>query len=182
MKKRLLTLLAVAALLMCGCEKEDNNNNNNNDPEEPTIDVTPYLGSYLMARHTELTLSVMDLLTFPLDRDLDVEIVTVKTDPTVEHGIIMSSTDGMYLRGVVDTLGLRLQNDTITFAIDTTVGSIPLNTSLTVSLTHPVIAPPVNGVMDWTSIANGTGSVQVPILGNLTLGVTGDMRYHSVIR
>ena len=65
-------------------------------PDEPVIDITPYLGKHLMTRHTDLTITAMNMFSFPIDRDLDVETVTIKSDPQVEHGIIMSSSDGMY--------------------------------------------------------------------------------------
>ena len=120
MKKTIFTFIALAALVMCGCEKDPNDpSGNGNTPDEPVIDITPYLGKHLMTRHTDLTITAMNMFSFPIDRDLDVETVTIKSDPQVEHGIIMSSSDGMYLRGVVDTAGLHLQNDTIRFAIDT---------------------------------------------------------------
>ena len=115
-----------------------------------------------------------------LDRGLDVETVTIKSDPLVEHGIIMSSDDGLYLHGVVDTAGLHLQNDTITLAIDTTVASFPINFTVSVSMTHPLILPPVDGKMEWTSVAEGTATV--PILGiPITATITGDMRYRTVL-
>lgn len=178
MKKTIFTFIALAALVMCGCEK-DPNDPSGNVPDEPVIDITPYLGKYLMTRHTDLTITAMNMFTFPLDRDLDVETVTVKSDPQVEHGIIMSSNDGLYLRGVVDTAGLHLQNDTLAITIDTTVLSFPLNFSVSVSMTHPVIQPPVNGKMEWTSVAEGTATI--PILGvPITATITGDMRYRTV--
>ena len=179
MKKTIFTFIALAALVMCGCEK-DPNDPSGNVPDEPVIDITPYLGKYLMTRHTDLTITAMNMFTFPLDRDLDVETVTVKSDPQVEHGIIMSSSDGLYLRGVVDTAGLHLQNDTLAITIDTTVLSFPLNFSVSVSMTHPVIQPPVNGKMEWTSVAEGTATI--PILGvPITATITGDMRYRTVL-
>ena len=181
MKKTIFTFIALAALFVCGCEKDPNDpsGNGNNTPDEPVIDITPYLGKYLMTRHTDLTITAMNMFTFPLDRDLDVETVTVKSDPQVEHGIIMSSSDGLYLRGVVDTAGLHLQNDTLAITIDTTVLSFPLNFSVSVSMTHPVIQPPVNGKMEWTSVAEGTATI--PILGvPITATITGDMRYRTV--
>ena len=177
MKKTIFTFIALAALFVCGCEKDPVDNP---VPDEPVIDITPYLGKYLMTRHTDLTITAMNMFTFPLDRDLDVETVTVKSDPQVEHGIIMSSSDGLYLRGVVDTAGLHLQNDTLAITIDTTVLSFPLNFSVSVSMTHPVIQPPVNGKMEWTSVAEGTATI--PILGvPITATITGDMRYRTVL-
>ena len=179
MKKTLFTFIALAALVVCGCEK-DPNDPSGNVPDEPVIDITPYLGKYLMTRHTDLTITAMNMFTFPLDRDLDVETVTIKSDPQVEHGIIMSSSDGLYLRGVVDTAGLHLQNDTVSITIDTTVLNVPLNFSVGVSMTHPVIQPPVNGKMEWISVAEGTATI--PILGvPITATITGDMRYKTVI-
>ena len=158
MKKRILALMTIVALVMCGCEKDPNgsSNNPNGNTDEPVIDITPYLGKYLMTRHTDLTITAMNMFTFPLDRDLDVETVTIKTDPQVEHGIIMTSNDGLYLRGVVDTAGLHLQNDTITLNVDTTYSNFPVKFSVSVSMTHPVILPPVDGKMEWTSVAEGT--------------------------
>ena len=181
MKKRILALMTIVALVMCGCEKDPNgsSNNPNGNTDEPVIDITPYLGKYLMTRHTDLTITAMNMFTFPLDRDLDVETVTIKTDPQVEHGIIMTSNDGLYLRGVVDTAGLHLQNDTITLNVDTTYSNFPVKFSVSVSMTHPVILPPVDGKMEWTSVAEGTASTT--ILGiPVTATITGDMRYRTV--
>ena len=181
MKKTIFTFIALAALLVCGCEKDPNDpsGNGNNTPDEPVIDITPYLGKYLMTRHTDLTITALNMFTFPLDRDLDVETVTVKADPQVEHGIIMSSTDGLYLHGVVDTAGLHLQNDTIAITIDTTYNSFPINFTVSVSMTHPVIQPPVDGKMEWNSIAEGTATI--PIFGvPITATITGYMRYYTV--
>lgn len=176
MKKSILTILALAALVMCGCEKDPNDNIT---PDGPTIDITPYLGNYLMTRHTELSISVLNLVTFPLDRDLDVKMVTIKSDPTVEHGLIISDNDALYLRGVVDTNGLHLQNDTISMPIDTTIGTFHINLSVEVSMTHPVIQPPVDGKMEWTSVASGSASTT--ILGMpFSATITGDMRYKTV--
>ena len=181
MKKTFFTIMTLADLLMCGCEKDPNDpsGNGNNTPDEPVIDITPYLGKYLMTRHTDLTITAMNMFTFPLDRDLNVETVTIKIDPLVEHGIIMTSNDGLYLHGVVDTNGLHLQNDTITLDIDTTYNNFPINFTVSVSMTHPVILPPVDGKMEWTSVAEGTASTT--ILGiPVTATITGDMRYRTV--
>ena len=117
MKKTSFILLTLAALLVCGCEKDPADNPGGNSSES-TIDVTPYLGTYLMTRHTDLILTVATF-NIPINRDLDVETITVKKDPAQEYGVIMTSSDGMYLRGTVDTTGLHLQNDTIRFSIDT---------------------------------------------------------------
>lgn len=186
MKKVLLTLATVMALLVCGCEHEYVNPDNPNDtiivPDEPTIDVTPYLGTFLMSRHTDLTITAMGLFTFPLDKDLDVEIVTIQKDPLVDNGIIISNNSALYLKGTVDEAGLHLQNDTIALAIDTTVASFPLNTTISVSMSHPVIPLPENGVLEWTSIASGTAAVTIPYLGPLSATITGTMRYRNVLR
>lgn len=173
MKKTSFILLTLAALLVCGCEKDPVDN----PATEPTIDVTPYLGTYLMTRHTDLILSVATF-NIPIDRDLDVETITIKKDPAQEYGVIMSSSDGMYLRGTVDTLGLHLQNDTIKFDIDT----LNVKASLRATLSHPVISAPVNGVMDWTSTASGTASAVVPIVGTITGTITGNMHYRTALR
>jgi hypothetical protein len=178
MKKILLTVMTAAALLFCGCEKEPNpsNGGNGNTPEERTPDISPYLGKYLMTRTTDLTISIMNLVTFPVDRDLDVEVVTVTADPNVQYGIIMTSTDGLYIKGTVDTLGLHLQNDTISIDIDT----MGIDASVLVTMTHPIISAPQNGTMTWTSTAQGSGSVSVPIFGQLTATITGNMKYRTV--
>ena len=184
MKKSILTIITLVTLVMCGCEKTPNNPGGNdpsgNDPSDaPSVDITPYLGNYLMSRHTELSINVLGMFSFPLDKDLDVEVVTVKRDPTVENGVIISNNDALYLRGIVDTAGLHLQNDTVLLVIDTTIANYPLNFGVSVTMTHPTIQPPVNGVMEWTSIA--TGSASTSVLGipiNATL--TGDMRYRTV--
>lgn len=179
MKKTLITFLAVATMLFCGCEKDDvvnpNDDNHGNDPAG--IDLTPYLGKYLMTRKAELTLNVLNMFQFPLDRDLNIEVVTVAEDPTQENGIIMTSNDGMYLRGVVDTLGLHLQNDTIAFAVDT----LGVNASINVTMTHPIIAPRSNGALDWTSTASGTATTTLPIVGPVSVTITGNLHYHSVL-
>lgn len=183
MKKRILTLMTIVALVMCGCEKDPNgsSNNPNGNTDEPVIDITPYLGKYMMTRHTELSISVLNMVSFPLDKDLDVEIVTIKQDPTVENGLIISNNDALYLRGVVDTNGLHLQNDTINLTIDTTIGAFPINLGVSVSMTHPIIQPPVDGKMEWTSVASGSASTT--ILGMpVSATITGDMRYKTVIR
>ena len=111
MKKIFLSLITVAALLMCSCEKENvtPGGGGGTNPDQPVIDITPYLGKYLMTRHTDLSISVLNMFTFPLDRDLDVEVVTVKKDPAVQHGLIITNNDALYLRGVVATNGLHLQ-------------------------------------------------------------------------
>lgn len=176
MKKVSFIILALATVMMWGCEKDPADNpGGGNTPA--TIDITPYLGTYLMSRHTELVLTVATF-NIPIDRDLDVETITVKKDPQQNYGIIMTSSDGMYLRGTVDTAGLHLQNDTFAINIDT----LGVKASLQAALTHPVIAPPVNGVMDWTSVASGTATATVPILGQLTGTISGKMHYRNVLR
>lgn len=179
MKKVIFSIMTAAALLFCSCEKDPNpsGNGNGNNTEERTPDITPYLGKYLMTRTTDLTISIMNLVTFPVDRDLDVEVVTVAADPNVQYGIIMTSTDGLYIKGTVDTLGLHLQNDTISIDIDT----LGVDASVLVTMTHPVISAPENGVMTWTSTAEGSGSVMVPFLGQLTATITGNMKYRTVL-
>lgn len=176
MKKVSFIILALATVMMWSCEKDPIDNPGSNT-SEPTIDVTPYLGTYLMSRHTELVLTVATF-NIPIDRDLDVETITVKKDPQQDYGIIMTSSDGMYLRGTVDTAGLHLQNDTFAINIDT----LGVKASLQAALTHPVIASPVNGVMDWTSVASGTATATVPILGQLTGTISGKMHYRNVLR
>ena len=177
MKKSLFTLMVAAAMFFCGCEKDPNDTPGGNTPEEPTIDITPYLGTHLMSRNTDLVLTVATF-NIPIDRDLDVETVTIKKDPNQQYGIIMTSSDGMYLRGTVDTVGLHLQNDTITLDIDT----LGVTASLQAIMVHPVIAPPVDGKMDWTSTASGTASAVVPILGQLSGTITGLMHYHTILQ
>ena len=173
MKKMLFTMMAVVAILACGCQKEENINPTNNERKP---DITPYLGKYLMTRTTDLTINVQGMFQFPVDRDLDVETVTIAKDPNQEYGIIMTSSDGLYIKGTVDTLGLHLQNDTIHLAIDT----LGIDASVLVTMTHPVISVPDNGVMTWTSTAQGSATVAVPILGNLTATITGNMKYRTV--
>lgn len=177
MKKASFILLAFIAMLTCGCEKDPIDNPHGNNPSEPTIDITPYLGTYLMTRHTDLILTVATI-NIPIDRDLNIETVTIKRDPAQEYGIIMTSSDGMYSRGTIDTAGLHLQNDTIRFSIDT----LGVTATLQATMTHPVIKAPVNGVMDWTSTASGTASAVVPILGNITGSITGNMHYRTALR
>lgn len=172
MKKLSLILLAFAAMLTCSCEKDPVDT-----PTEPTIDIKPYLGTYLMTRHTDLIFTIATF-NIPIDRDLDVETVTIKKDPALDYGVIMTSSDGMYLKGTIDTVGLHLQNDTIRFTIDT----MGINASLQATLVHPVIKAPVNGAMDWTSTASGTASAVVPILGRVTGTITGNMHYHTALR
>lgn len=180
MKKSILIIMTLVALVMCGCEQDPNNPGGNNNPDEPSIDITPYLGKYLMSRHTELSINVLNMFSFPLDKDLDVEMITVKSDPTVENGIIISNNDALYLRGIVDIDGLHLQNDTVNLVIDTTIANTPINFGVSVSMTHPTIQPPVNGVMEWTSIASGSASTT--ILGvPISAVITGDMRYRTIL-
>ena len=177
MKKLSFILLAFVAMLTCGCEKDPSDTPGGNNPSVPTIDIKPYLGTYLMTRHTGLIFTVAGI-NIPIDRDLDVETITIKKDPAMEYGVIMSSSDGMYLRGTIDTLGLHLQNDTIKFDIDT----LNVKASLRAALSHPVISAPVNGVMDWTSTASGTASAVVPIVGTITGTITGNMHYRTALR
>ena len=180
MKKSILIIMTLVALVMCGCEQDPNNPGGNTNPDEPSIDITPYLGKYLMSRHTELSINVLNMFSFPLDKDLDVEMITVKSDPTVENGIIISNNDALYLRGIVDIDGLHLQNDTVNLVIDTTIANTPINFGVSVSMTHPTIQPPVNGVMEWTSIASG--SAATTILGvPISAVITGDMRYRTIL-
>lgn len=176
MKKSILTIITLVALVMCGCEHPGGNNSS----DDSSVDITPYLGKYLMSRHTELSINVLGMFSFPLNKDLDVETVTVKSDPTVENGVIISNNDALYLRGIVDSAGLHLQNDTVNLVIDTTIANYPVNFSVGVSMTHPTIQPPVNGVMEWTSIASGSASTT--ILGvPINAVITGDMRYKTIL-
>ena len=180
MKKSIFTIITLVALVMCGCEQNPDNPGGNNNSDDTAVDITPYLGKYLMSRHTELSINVLGLFSFPLDKDLDVEMVTVKSDPTVENGIIISNNDALYLRGIVDSAGLHLQNDTVNLIIDTTIANYPVNFGVGVSMTHPTIQPPVNGVMEWTSIASGSASTT--ILGMpINAVITGDMRYKTIL-
>ena len=184
MRKTLLALCAAIALLMCGCEKEEYHNFNPapTPPEEPTIGIADYVGNYLMTREADFNIQVMDWFAFPLQRDLNVEVISIRTDPLTDNGVILSSTDGLYLHGTVDEKGLHLENDTVGFTIDTVLNILPLNTNLTISMTHPVIAPPKHGVMKWTSMASGTGMQPLPWLDPFTVSIVGVMRYRSVVR
>lgn len=175
MKKSILTIITLVAIVMCGCEHPGGNNTSGS-----SVDISPYLGKYLMSRHTELSINVLGMFSFPLDKDLDVETVTIKSDPTVENGVIISNNDALYLRGIVDSAGLHLQNDTVTFVIDTIIANTPINFSVGVSMTHPTIQPPVNGVMEWTSIASGNASTTVLGLP-INAVITGDMRYKTIL-
>ena len=179
MKKSILTIITLVAIVMCGCEQNPNNPSGNNTSGS-SVDISPYLGKYLMSRHTELSINVLGMFSFPLDKDLDVETVTIKSDPTVENGVIISNNDALYLRGIVDSAGLHLQNDTVTFVIDTTIANTPINFSVGVSMTHPTIQPPVYGVMEWTSIASGNASSTVLGLP-INAVITGDMRYKTIL-
>lgn len=175
MRKTIFTLMSAITLLFCACEKDDFPGGSNNN-QTYTPDVTPYLGKFVMTRTTDLSINVLGFLEFPLNRDLDMETVTIAPDPSVDYGVIMTSSDGMYLRGTVDSLGLHLQDETYTFSIDT----LNVNASLNVSLTHPAIQPPVDGKMEWTSTASGGGNAVVPILGQLSCTVIGKMKYRTV--
>ncbi len=180
MKKTILSLFVIAAIAFCGCEKDNandtSNDSNNGNTTPDRIDVSPYLGNYLVTRTANITVNVMNMYNIPVDRDFDMETVTVRVDPIRENGVIMTSSDGMYLKGVVDDKGLHLDNDTLSFVVDT----MGVNVSLNMTMVHPVIAPPVDGVYDWTSTATGTGNAVVPVLGNITASITGDMHYHSI--
>ena len=173
--------MAVAMLFFCGCEKETNVNGNTttdstSTTEDSQVDITPYLGTHLMTRTAELTMTVATI-SFPIDRDLDIEMVTIKADPQRQNGIIMTSNDGMCNYGTVDDQGMHLTSDTINLAVDT----LGVNCSINVSMTHPTIAAPVNGVMKWTSVASGTATVALPIVGNVTANITGYIHYSTVL-
>lgn len=177
MKKLAYTLMTAIALLSWSCEKvDDYKPANGNTTEERKPDITPYLGSYLMSRTSDLTISIMDMTSFPINYDWDMEIVTIAADPDVQYGVIMTSTDGMYIKGTVDTLGLHLQADTIDLEIDT----MGVNATVLVTMTHPIISAPEDGAMSWTSVAEGSGTVTVPIIGELTATITGNMKYRTI--
>lgn len=184
MKKILYSAMIIVALLAWGCEKETNSDNPNDTTGtvERKPDITPYLGKYLLTRTTDLSITIQNMFTIPINRDLDAETLTIAADPTVEYGVILTSTDGMFLHGTVDTVGLHLEDEIYTISVDTTVASIPFNAEISASLTHPLIPAPVDGVLDWTSVASGTVSLAVPILGTLTGTITGEMRYRSVFQ
>ena len=73
MKKSILTIITLVAIVMCGCEQNPNNPSGNNTSGS-SVDISPYLGKYLMSRHTELSINVLGMFSFPLDKDLDVEL------------------------------------------------------------------------------------------------------------
>ena len=172
MKRILLLLMAVATMTFVACSDE------NATPDGSAVDVTPFLGEYLMTRTADLTLSFGTYLSFPIDRDLNIERVTVRRDPNHTNGVVMTSSDGMYLLGTVMEDGLHLQNDTIGFDVDT----LGVNASLQMIASHPVIAQPVDGVLDWTSTVSGTPTVTLPVLGQLSCTISGDLHYHSVLQ
>lgn len=179
MKRLLFLLMTFAALSFVACEDEPvTPSGDGNNPGTTTADATPYLGEYLMTRTADLTISVGSYVTIPIDRDLNLERVTVRTDSTRDGGVVMTSTDGMYLLGTVMADGLHLQNDTIGFAIDT----LGVNASLQVIASHPVIAQPVDGVLDWTSTVSGTPTVTLPVFGTVSCTISGDLHYHSVLQ
>jgi hypothetical protein len=171
-------LMAVATMSFAACSDDPVTPNGDNSNPGANVDVSPYLGDYLMTRTADLTLSFGTYLSFPIDRDLNIERVTVRRDPNHTNGVVMTSSDGMYLLGTVMEDGLHLQNDTIGFAVDT----LGVNASLQMIASHPVIAQPVNGVLDWTSTVSGTPSVTLPIIGQVTCTITGDLHYHSVLQ
>lgn len=177
MKRLLFLMMALAAMTFVACVDEpvtpsDDNHDSN------TVDVSPYLGDYLMTRTADLSIVFGSYITIPFDRDLDIERVSVRRDPAHEDGILMTSSDGMYLRGTVMEDGLHLQNDTITFIVDT----LGVNASLQMIASHPVIAAPVNGALDWTSTVSGTPTVTLPIIGQVSCTISGDLHYHSVLQ
>lgn len=179
MNRLFFLLMTFAALTFVACEDEPvTPSGDENTPGTTTADATPFLGEYLMTRTADLSISIGTVLSFPIDRDFDVERVTVRTDPSREGGVVMTSSDGMYLRGTVMQDGLHLQNDTIGFAIDT----LGVNASLQMIASHPVIAQPVDGVLDWTSTVSGTPTVTLPVFGQVSCTISGDMHYHSVLQ
>ncbi len=178
MKRMFYLLMVFAAMAFVACEDDPVTPSGDEPTPGTTVaDATPYLGEYLMTRTADVSISIGTVLSFPIDRDFDIERVTVREDPTRDGGIVMTSSDGMYLRGTVMADGLHLQNDTIGFAIDT----LGVNASLQMIASHPVIAQPVNGVLDWTSTVSGTPTVTLPI-GQLSCTISGDLHYHSVLQ
>ena len=178
MKRLFFLLMTFAALTFAACSDEPVTPAGDSSTPGTTVDVTPYLGEYLMTRTADLTISVGSYVTIPIDRDLNLERVTVREDPTRADGIVMTSSDGMYLRGTVMSDGLHLQNDTIGFDVDT----LGVNASLQMIASHPVIAQPVDGVLDWTSTVSGTPTVTLPVFGQLSCTISGDLHYHSVLQ
>jgi hypothetical protein len=178
MKRMFYLLMAVATMAFAACSDDPVTPNGDNSNPGANVDVSPFLGDYLMTRTADLTLSFGTYLSFPIDRDLNIERVTVRRDPNHTNGVVMTSSDGMYLLGTVMEDGLHLQNDTIGFAVDT----LGVNASLQMIASHPVIAQPVNGVLDWTRTVSGTPSVTLPIIGQVTCTITGDLHYHSVLQ
>ncbi len=178
MKRLLDVLMAFATMTFAACSDEPVTPAGDDSTPDLTIDVTPYLGEYLMTRTADLTISFGTYITIPIDRDLNLERVTVREDPAHTNGILMTSSDGMYLRGTVMEDGLHLQNDTIGFAVDT----LGVNASLQMIASHPVIAAPVNGVLDWTSTVSGTPTVTLPVFGQVSCTISGDLHYHSVLQ
>lgn len=177
----LTLLLATLSLGFASCEKEDRIRPiEKEDPivEEETIDVSSYLGEYVVKRNFTLTF-VMGDIALPLTDNLDAEFISIQRDPERQDGVMLSTAEGLLLYGYVDQEGLHLQNSTRHHAF-TLFDYTPLDVTLT--LTHPVIAPPMDGIMDWTSVATGTGIIDLPFSDPSTYTVKGYFHYHTVSR
>lgn len=181
-RSALITLM-FATLTFCfaSCEKDDSIRPiEKEEPivEEEPLDVSSYLGEYVVKRNFTLAF-VMGDISLPLADNLDAEFINIQRDPEREDGIILSTTEGLLLYGYVDQEGLHLQNSTRHHAF-TIFDYTPLD--VTLSLTHPVIAPPQDGIMDWTSVATGTGIIDLPFNEPSTYTMKGYFHYHTVSR
>lgn len=189
LKKVLYTCLALSAVTFVSCQKEDDikaveydtldvDPITDPDVEEEVIDVNTYVGEYIMKRTVDIVVTVGEY-GVPVHNDLDLTFVSIKPDPEREDGVLLSDNENILLRGTVDQEGLHLQNDTIAHDF-TILGYTPL--AITFTTLHPIIAPPQNGVLDWTSIATGTGTIDLPFQDPSTYIVTGYIHYHSVYK
>lgn len=185
MKKVLFALMAAAAMTFCSCEELENMVERNEDSLDtlPAGDIAPYLGTYTLDRSLNANLSILTF-SVPVNRDLESRVVYVTKDIASENenAVIMTVEDGTIMKGRVTAEGLRLEDDVIDVAIDTTVSNIPINAVVKATMVHPLIAAPVDGHMEWTSNASGSASVQVPMMGNVNATLSGNVVYKADVR
>ena len=153
MKKFVICLLALSFLTFVSCKKDDvdtptqtttdNNNNNNNEnppdnpPENPPSPADDFVGDYLL--NGTLTLNIpTELASFLGDnQSQDITDREVSVERVGDNGDVSITMDGNSYEGYVNNSGLH---------IDPIIINYPLGqTSLTATLTIPVISKPVDG-------------------------------------
>ena len=147
MKKFFFGLMAIAVLACTACKKEN--------PAEQ------FAGNYDVA--TTVHLSFLNPLTGQnqtLDQELDVMNTTITLNG--DEGAVNVTMGDITTTGTADEAGLHLQPTTATI----TVMEMPVS----INLTFPTIAAPVNGVTSW--VANVTASVNIGV--SITANGTAD--------